>query len=150
MSSLWYSLYWKIGCALRIEKYADVQIVHIVECILLSTARDCTSLCVHVHMSSITQISSRYSCASTTLVASAKVLSSTSLVKFTICLCVSTCIRHIFLTDLLYLWIFAHVVHLSTVGVNVCATSHFSDVCHCVTWETRSKLHWMQVCCQNF
>ena len=110
----------------KICRCADVQIVHIVECILLSTARDCTSLCVHVHMSSITQISSRYSCASTPLVASAKVLSSTSLVKFTICLCVSECTRHIFSTDLFSLWIFAHVVHLFTVGVNVYATTHFS------------------------
>ena len=73
----------------KICRWADVHIVHIVQCIFLSTARDCTSLCVHVHMSSITQISSRYSCKSTTLVASAKVLSSTSLVKFTICLCSS-------------------------------------------------------------
>ena len=110
----------------KICRWADVHIVHIVECIFLSTARDCTSLCVHVHMSSITQISSRYSCKSTTLVESLKVLSSTSLVKFTICLCVSKCTRHIFSTYLLYLCIFAHVLHLSTVGVNVCATSHFS------------------------
>ena len=35
------------------------------------------------------------------------------------------CTRHIFSTDLLYLCFFAHVVHLSTVGVNVCATSHY-------------------------
>ena len=129
----------------KICRWADVHIVHIVECIFLSTARDCTSLCVHVHMSSITQISSRYSCASTTLVASAKVLSSTSLVKFTICLCVSECTRHIFSTDLFSLWI------LHMLGIYLRLVSMFMPqltlVCLCVTWETRSKLHWLQVCC---
>ena len=39
---------------------------------------------------------------------------------------IKVCSSYIFCADLLYLCIFAHVLHLSAVGVNVCATSHFS------------------------
>ena len=141
----------------KICRWADVHIVHIVECIFLSTARDCTSLCVHVHMSSITQISSRYSCKSTTLVPSANVLSSTSLVNLqkschpppwwsSPSVCAYQSVLVIYSLHIFSICVFLHMfcICLRLVSMFVLQVTL---VCHCVTWETRWKLHWLQVCC---
>ena len=129
MSSLRYILYWKIGwsplCwALFIERYADGPMCTL--CTLWSAfsyrpqeiARLCVSTCTCHPLHRSPRGSRAYpppwwrsqkSCHPPPWWSSP-----------------SVCVRNIFSADLLYLCIFAHVLHLSAVGVNVCATSHFS------------------------
>ena len=150
MSSLRYILYWKIGwsplcCALCIARYADGPM-----CTLCSAfsyrpqeiARLCVSTCTCHPLHRSPRGSRAHpppwwrpqkSChpppwwSSPPVFAYQSVLVIYSLGLFSVCV-----FLHMFCTCL-------RLVSMFVLQVTM--------VCHCVTWETRSKLLWLQVCC---